>query len=441
MELDPHYHAVIKRIESLRDSPARIESFERFLSAYTELKPRLKIPSTGQGIALIAGTNGKGSVGKTLEVLLARRGYQVGLYTSPHMMKTTERIRSFGEDLTEVEFVASFRQVEPFVTRFGLSHFEILTLMMLEVFFGGRIRPVVNRAIIEVGVGGRLDPTAVLPHEVSVITRLGLDHQDILGQTLAQIAAEKLAVVQEGSLVIYAPPVDEIKHVFESERQRRGGTWIEAKPFPFDVMSSDHEPAWMAQTPWGDVRLGLLGERAVANTSIALMALDAWGEPVQELLPFLGEVRWPCRMEGFLIGNRQAYRRVYLSGDHNPQGVQSLAEILSRFRYEKLYLVVGVGKNKEASEMLELFSRLPRVEMILTQTPFRSSPIERYKEWKNTSGVPAVIIKEPEEAIRAVLQKSAAADLVLCSGSLYLAGYLRRFIQSGELGEILGQTS
>ncbi|RYZ77125.1 MAG: hypothetical protein EOP05_02870 [Proteobacteria bacterium] len=164
-----------------------------------------------------------------------------------------------------------------------------------------------------------------------------------------------------------------------------------------------------------------MGERAVFNTSIALQAFEASGRAVAPVLSSLKRVKWPARMEPLEFNGRT----IYLSGDHNPQGVESLKALLHHFDYEKLWLVVGIGKNKDVDTMLSLFANLPRVELFLTLTPFRPLKIEDYGKWlESARGADA----EPIEALSRAIELAGPTDLVVVSGSLYLVGDLRKKI-------------
>lgn len=423
------YEKILAYLESSADKPAKPGRFEIFETAVTAYRVEAKTswPSQdsviGRDVFLIAGTNGKGTVAKTLETLLAASGERVGLFTSPHIMDTTERIRLGGSDLTHAEFVAVYKTIEPFAKKFELSHFEILTLMMIEAFFGDRIRPKVTCAVIEVGVGGRLDPTRVIPHEYAVITRIGLDHEAILGP-LASIAREKFAITDGARIAIYAPPDENVvaSAVFEAQaKQRLSGAptqFLEVEPYAHHVSGLPTAPVWSIHTPYGKAALSLLGERAVFNTSIALQTFEASGRNVASVLGALKKVNWPARMELLNFHGRD----IYLSGDHNPQGVKSLESLLHHFDYEKLWLVVGIGKNKDVDSMLKLFAAIPRVELFLTLTPFRALKLEDYGPWLETARGADV---EPIEALSRAIELAGPNDLVVVSGSLYLVGDLR----------------
>lgn len=420
------FNDVISRIERARDLPAREESFARFRCALQEAD--FRFPEKGQGITLVAGTNGKGTVSKTLETMHAATGVGVGLYTSPHLMKTTERIRSFGADLSEEEFLASFEIIQPLADKLSLSHFEILTLMACEVFFGNKVRRPVACAVFEVGVGGRLDPTRAIPHELSVVTNIGLDHVELLGSTLGSVAREKFAILDPGNLCVHAPLASsELDEIARGKCQEVGARQIQAVSFPFHIELKNNEPVWVMQSPWGQVPLGMRGERAVQNISLALAALRESHFDVARHLSALTKMQWPGRMEKVTLSERT----VFLSGDHNPQGVESLQEILQHFDYENLNLVVGIGKNKDHDAMLAAFAALPRARITLTKTPFRGGDFTNYGDWINR-----VYQKydDPKLALESVLQMSGTRDLILISGSLYLVGYLRKLMSEGEFG-------
>ena len=402
------YAEIAKQIEMRRDIPGKDASFTRFALAFAELRD-VEFPVGGRGVVLVAGTNGKGTVSKTLETLLVARGDKVGLFTSPHLMKTTERIRSHGADLTDDEFVAAFVSIEPLANKFGLSHFEILTLMMCEVFFGGRIRPRVEIAIIEVGLGGRLDPTRKVPHEATIVTRLGLDHQALLGDTLPLIAREKFGAVDPGNLVVHFPFPPSVIGSAE---------WTPSPVYPSRISDG----RWVLASPWGEAPLALMGARAVENSSLALAFLDAWGVDVASLLPALARVEWPGRMERFSVADRT----VYLSGDHNLQGIESLRDILSELKYRELILVVGIGANKNSDLILRaLIDVVGPARLILTQTSFRASGLEAYGEWRARA---EAVFAEPVDALRAAVAMASPDDLILVTGSLYLVGDLRKWI-------------
>jgi dihydrofolate synthase/folylpolyglutamate synthase len=329
------------------------------------------------------------------------------------------------------------------------------------------LRKPVDWAVLEIGVGGRQDPVRALPHATTVFARIGFDHEALLGSSLAAITREKLGAIDSGSLVVHAPFPVEAREVVAEVRATLGGRWIEAPVFPSrvvddatggipfepcgknsrgnELLATTWEPRWVIESPWGQARLSLLGSRAVFNASLALTTAAELGLPVRELVPALSRVEWPCRMERFEISGQA----VYLSGDHNPQGVESLLELLSHFRYRKVHLLIGVGKNKNMPAMLEAFERIPRAEIHLTTTPFRSSTVEDLRLYRDRVASvevdPVVALKNlvkevdvaesVDESAESEGVSSGVAELIIVTGSLYLAGYLRGEILQGRLGE------
>lgn len=406
-----NYRDVVEILKVSQDRPARDERFETFKRAvsFYGVEPSSEV-------ILVAGTNGKGTVSATLARLL---GANVGLFTSPHLVEPTERIATDGRDLTPDEMVRAYELIEPTVQKFDLSHFEILTLMMIEVFWGGRIRSPVRCAVIEVGVGGRLDPTRVIPHETAVIARIGLDHEAILGHTIEAIAREKLAVAEGARRLVFMKPQAELTSVFAEARAKYAPCeFIEARTFAGSIAKEAGRPSWMIETPWGQAPLALMGQRAVENTSLALEVLHAMGRPID--LAKLKEVKWPGRME-------RVQDRVYLSGDHNEQGVESLREIIGHFDYETLWLVVGIGKGKPANAMLEKYRKIPRAKLILTKTYFRQVDASEFAQLKGD-----LKIDDAFEALQKAIASAGPKDLVVVSGSLYLVGDLKRMMAGSK---------
>ena len=396
----------------------RFGAFERAVSFYCQ-SDGLHLPDGGRGVFLIAGTNGKGTVAKTLETLLSLTGANVGLFTSPHLIEPLERIRTGGRDLTPDEMVQAYELIRSCVESFALSHFEILTLLMIEIFFGGRVRPRVDLAVIEVGVGGRLDPTRVVPHETCVVTSIGLDHEAILGSTVGAIAREKFAIAAGARRLIYAPQVADVgPAVLAARAEFPTVEFHQARTFPAVVSVVAGQPQWTMKSPWGSVALSLLGARAVENSSVALEVLDRCGYDVAHLVRGLSAVDWPGRMEPLKF----AGRRVYLSGDHNEAGVNSLIGLLSSFEYERVWIVVGIGRGKPLEAMVSTYLSIPRVSVVLTLTSFRTIHLDDLAVWRPRV---AAIVADPMEALVLACASASEKDLVVVSGSLYLVGELR----------------
>lgn len=360
---------------------------------------------------IIAGTNGKGSTAATLSRLLLTANQRVGLYTSPHLITTRERIRVNDQDISEVEFTTAYLQLKNIIQEEELTHFEALTFIAAFIFFSGHTRPPIDWAIWEVGMGGLYDATNAIPHRYCAITRLGLDHQAILGETLQEIALQKFGVIGQNSLVVHSPMEPEVSLLKTEITARTDSRWIEAKAVQLKGLNS-------LSTPWGEAHLNLLGQRGAENTATALTLFEALRFEPSRFLHGLSEVRWPGRLSPF--GANVFLCPAYVSGDHNPQGIDSLLQLLGEFSWNTLHLIVGIGQDKDSRLILEKLSTLPRMQLYLTETPFKPLPLEEYPRKFRSQAVKEE--KNISHLIPFLSNRVIPEDLVLVTGSLYLVG-------------------
>ncbi len=422
------YRDILDRIESARDEPARADSFARFQAALAEVGSAAGREPPRDRVILVVGTNGKGSVAKGIEALLGATGATVGLFTSPHLVSTTERIRSRGADLTEDEFAATFARVEPLVERHGLSHFETLALMAGDVFFSGAVRPRVDWAVLEAGVGGLWDPTNAFDHASTAVTRLGLDHETILGGSLESIAAHKLGAVRPGSLVVHAAFPPDAAAAFARAKRGLGGRWVQSEPFGSFAELEGGEPRFVLETPWGRVPTDLPGRRAAENLAIAARLFAELGFDPSAHSRALENIGWPGRMETFHPADGPC--PVHLSGDHNEQGVRSLLDLLGDYPRGRLHWVIGIGARKDRDAMLKLYASVGDSVLNLTRVPFRGSPPADYGAWLEAAGV---VDEDPMSCLRRVAHAASPGDRIVVSGSLYLVGAVRAVLRLGRL--------
>lgn len=428
------YAEIIKDIESRSVMPAAAPSLGPMQKALALLLPESTLNSAelSRKTIIVAGTNGKGSVCATLERLLldaGEAGESVGLYTSPHLEETTERIRINGQDIDRELFCLAYEKVIEATGSLSLSHFEILTLMAAWVFYSGENSHPVRWAILEVGLGGTWDATNAIPHDTCIITTLGFDHQNLLGNTIEEIALNKFGIIGTSNRVIHSPfPADyasSLKNLATLTQVQTQSHWTESASFKLEVHRDKSEnPSFILNTQWGSAPLSLPGKRAAQNACTALTAFEALGYNPQDFLSALGKVRWPGRMEKVkAFGDSPAPCPLYLSGDHNPAGVQSLIEVLSYYRRNHLYLLIGIGKDKDCEEMLSLFSSIPHSSIYLTETPFRGRKISDYGHWLSRV---ADAFSDPLTALNEIFSKAQSEDLIVVSGSLYLVGEIRK---------------
>lgn len=356
----------------------------------------------------IAGTNGKGTTAKTLEQLLVSQNKSVGLYTSPHLTDTCERLRINNKNISKEEFVSLCERYEPLIEEFNLSHFESLTLFACHAFFKDNR---VDYAIFEIGLGGTWDATNAIPHNTSVITTLGFDHMHILGNTIEEIADNKFGIIQHGNNVLHFPYSPALEKRLAEKVKKEEAHVIALPPYSFRVDTAGVLPKYILQSPWGEVGVSLMGERAIQNMWLALNVFNALGFDPQGALDVLSKIQWPARMTE-LKTNLSA--PVYLSGDHNIQGLESLLEIVKQSRYENIYFILGLSKNRTHEEFLAHLKKVPRAKIILTRPEFNGIDPDNkvYPFYENAYSA------------LATLKDTTSNDLVIVTGSLYLCGDL-----------------
>jgi dihydrofolate synthase/folylpolyglutamate synthase len=376
-------------------------------------------------VIVVAGTNGKGSVAATLDALLADAGVRSGLFTSPHLVEPTERFRIGGRDVEPEAFVAAFDAIEPRVRDLPLGQFELLTLMMAWLFFSGETGAPVERAVLEIGMGGEFDPVNAIPHRYCALTPIAIDHEAILGPGLERIAAAKLGVVNEGAVVVHAPFPPEASRPLRATRALPGTRWIEAPAGESRVaapLSGETDPRPCVRTPWGEARVTLPGPRGAQNTALALALFAELGFDPARHLTALARVRWPGRMQR--IEWPGAPCPVHVSGDHNEAGMASLAELLRDFPRERLWLLLGTTAERNPVRLLAALGDPGPFSVALTSPPFKPFPLEQL----STPIGPHEALREPDprRALDALVRRAGTRDRIVVTGSLYLVGEILR---------------
>jgi len=384
----------------------------------------------------IAGTKGKGSTAAIAASILAAAGHLTGLYTSPHLVSFRERIRTNGQMIGEAEVVRLLGGVQPVVEslRDGASgppsFFEAYTLMAL-LYFAQRE---VEIAVIETGLGGRLDATNVVEPLACAITRIGLDHTVELGETAAQIAWEKAGIIKHGVPVVSAPQLPEVTEVLEAVCLDRHSQLL---------MVGAHGPrviAWRAENAdcqvftieglertYHDLRCPLLGEHQAENAAVAiglveLAARQGIGVGEEAVRRGVKSVQWPGR---FQIVSRRP--NIVLDGAHDEVGAHALAKtVRAVFPERRVMLVLGVGRDKDAEAIVaELCPLADRVIATASSSPraLDASELQRaaFRHSRHTSACTPVAL-----AIREALSGAGQNDVVLITGSLYVVGEAMR---------------
>ena len=366
----------------------------------------------------IAGTNGKGSVAAMLHAMFSAGGYRVGLYTSPHLVSFTERIRVGAAEISEAEVVRLVREIRTAATVRGidLTFFEFVTVMAFLHF----ARQAVDLAVLEVGLGGRLDATNVVDPEVAVITTIGLDHEEFLGHTVEAVAREKAGIIKPGRPVIVGDVSPEVGAVI------RGVANANRAP----VFSRDRD---FAVTPASSFRFSGIGceidalhvplqgshqhENAATATAAAVLLRRTLPLSDEALRRGLAQVRWPGRLDVV----REA-PLVVLDGAHNADGVATLVRELPAITQGRaIHLLFAVMRDKLWQPMVDTLGRVARTVTLTTVLPPRGEAPETLAR-HFAPYCPVRIEPQAVPALEALVGSVNAGDAVLVTGSLFLVG-------------------
>lgn len=368
-------------------------------------------PERGPAIALVGGTNGKGSVAAMLDALLQAHGCRTGLYTSPHLVRPNERIRIGGVDLDDAGLDRALATVRSACER-GLtagtlaahpSFFEVITATSLVAFREARV----DAAVLEVGLGGRLDATNATEPVVSAIVTVDLDHTGVLGTTLAAIAAEKAFIARPWRPLVSGVSQPEALEVLRAHCTTVGALLVDARE---------------TELPAG-VRLALTGEHQRHNAQVALATFERFADAL-DLVPAAAKVlqgfaatRWPGRLQ-FVPGTPP----VLFDGAHNPAGAAALAAHLAERGGPKPVLVFAAMADKDARALLAPLA--PHVaSVVTTRAPvLRAGDAEPLASIARELGLRAESRTDPAEALALARSLAGRDGLVLVAGSLYLVG-------------------
>ena len=379
----------------------------------------------------IAGTNGKGSVSAMIDAILREAGLPVGLYTSPHLVRFNERIAIGGHEIDDKKLAGLIGDIETAVARMrkktgerDVTFFEFTTALAFEHFrrAGARI------AVVETGMGGRLDATNVITPAVSVITSIGIEHTAYLGDTLAKIAAEKAGIIKEGRPVVCGELPDEARDVVARTARKLGATLIRASDSVRVTRKNQSLDGQKISIDTEDDALGtcllpLLGRHQLGNCALALAAVGVLrrdlGLPISDdaIVGGLQAVRWPGRLE--VISNDPP---VILDGAHNPEAAAALADTVAELAKKKpVGIVVGCLSDKDAAQIVRPFSSA-RVSWAVEPGNERAMPAAALAEILRRAGLAPKIA-----SLKVALAQSRAwakeqGGIVVVFGSLYLCG-------------------
>jgi dihydrofolate synthase/folylpolyglutamate synthase len=423
-------------------------------------------PEQASPAVLIAGTNGKGSTAATLASILRASGLQTGLYTSPHLIRINERIRVNGEEISDDAFARLHGEVdrvaERLVAQGALPWHPSFFEMMTAIAFAYFARERVEIAVLEVGMGGRLDATNVVEPLVSVIADISLDHQKFLGNTVGEIAREKVGIIRAGGVVVTLPQQPEANDVIGNTILDLHAHGVSAVPYvpPVSPGSADYFVTSTGKRPLTAERaedagkestahfyryplrvMGkqilvespLIGRHQLRNVALAIAAADELARlrfaqiTPQSIERGIRETRWPGRFQQ--LPPRNGWPEIVLDVAHNPAGAWALRSALSeRYGDRRLVFVFGAMRDKAISEMTDIL--FPLGERIIATRPEnpRSASPEEIQQAGGRTGAEIETLAEIGPALERARAVAAPDGVMVVTGSIYLVGEAMRLL-------------
>ncbi|HEY5575172.1 MAG TPA: folylpolyglutamate synthase/dihydrofolate synthase family protein [Clostridiaceae bacterium] len=383
----------------------------------------------------VAGTNGKGSTTAMITQILRSAGYKTGMYTSPFLEEFEERMQVDGMNIDKDDLAKTVTEVAKAVEKvisLGYDHpteFEIITCAMFKYFFEANV----DYAVIEVGLGGRLDSTNVITPVLSVITSISLDHTGVLGNTLKEIAREKAGIIKKGIPVVTYPQEKEAEQVIVDACRSMGCELVSVKPDSGEFLETFNLSQKIIVKTDREIyklNLSLLGKHQIMNCAVAVNAAEKLQEmglkiTKEGIIRALEKVRW--------IGRLEVLREeplVVIDGAHNIEGITLLRESLKTyFRYDKLILIIGILRDKQVEKMIEMIA--PEAHRVIAVTPNsgRAESAAELNEVIMKYNKNAEACDDYSEAYEKALRYAGGDDMILVCGSLYMIGDMRKIIR------------
>ena len=395
----------------------------------------------------VAGTNGKGSTCAFLTHVLRKSGYDVGTFTSPYLGKYNNRIQYNLQPIDDETLLRLVNEIKPVYDEIAASElgpptmFEVSTTLAL-LYFAKVTYP--DFVVWETGLGGRLDSTNVVVPLVSVITNVGHDHMEILGDSLADVAREKAGIIKPGVPTVTAVEQPEaLREIERTAAAKRSTLYVMGRQFGFEPanvgLDSQSIHFYGPFRRLENVPVSLNGAHQMKNAAISLMTIEVLRQYYaaivedEDLMAAMGSVTWPGRLE--LVSDSP---RILLDGAHNPEGAETLARALRElYRYERLYMMVGMMRTKDhagaLAHLVPLADALIVTEPVFAKKASAETLAESARSVAERTGARADVIVEPDwkAALERLKRMTGPNDLAVVTGSLYLISDVRSLILQG----------
>jgi len=425
------YREAVGRILALRGG--ELAGMRQGLERIHALLDAIGNPERAFAIVQVGGTNGKGSISAMLAAILTAAGRRVGLYTSPHLIDFRERIRVGGQPISEADVVDGVEALGTLVARLDATMFEAATALALDYF----AREGVDIAVLEVGLGGRLDATTVGEPLIEVVGQIDFDHEAYLGDTLSAIAGEKAAIIRSGVALAarQAPEAEAV--LIRRAAAARVPLLLEGRDLHVAIRAAslDGQRLDLAGPGWrlDDARCAMLGAYQPGNALLAAAAAHELHAAGAAIRAGLGAVQWPGRFQ--VLGRDPV---LVLDGAHNPAGARALATSLrAYFPDQPVTFVVGMLADKNAAGMLAALEPLAERWIFTASSNPRSAAPELLRALLPSGGARAQIAKSSREAL-ALAMRPPRTPIVCVAGSLSLIGEV--LAQAPEKQDILCRT-
>lgn len=392
----------------------------------------------------IAGTNGKGSTTSMVASILKESGYKVGMYTSPFIEEFEERIQINGVNIGKDELAEVITKVSKVIDKVielgydNPTQFEIITCAGLLYFYEKKV----DFAVIEVGLGGRLDSTNVITPILSVITSISYDHIDILGDTLSKIALEKAGIIKENVPVVLYPQEREAEGIIQKVCNDKNCKLINVKKdcveFLGCIEKDDEYRVLQNVTVQGqcdiyDISLSLLGKHQLLNCAVAIYAIEALKQQgitidKMHIIKALSKVKWMGRFEVM-----KTNPTVVIDGAHNIDGILKLKESVEAYiKYDDLILILGILADKQVKDIVKTLAPIAKKVICVTPHSHRAELADKLKLEVEKYNIQCEAVEDYSEAYKLGLKYCSKNDLLLISGSLYMIGDMRKMINKNR---------
>jgi dihydrofolate synthase/folylpolyglutamate synthase len=443
------YETAVASMFALGHELAHSPSHKFDLAHMRVLVGGLEHPERAFPSVLIAGTNGKGSTAATLASILKVAGLKTGLYTSPHLIRINERIQISGVEISDDDFARLHGDVDGVAERLVAagelpwhpSFFEMMTAIAFSHF----AREQVEIAVLEVGMGGRLDATNVVEPLVSVITDISLDHQKYLGNTVGEIAREKAGIIRPGGIVVTLPQQPEANEVIGNTILDLDAVGVSAAAYvpPVSPASAEYGIASAgskrARSHYPLAVMGkeilvespLLGRHQLRNVALAIASAEelnrkGWrGISAESIEQGIRDTEWPGRFQ--IIAAQKGWPEMVFDVAHNPAGAWALRSALSaRYQDRPLIFVFGAMRDKAISEMAEILFPMARAVIATQPSNPRSASPEEISEAGRRTGAEIAAVAEVRAAVERARDWARDQEIMVVTGSIYLVGEAMR---------------